>query len=606
MKHRKVGGVPTSPSSEGLNYETIPEELKKIFLDLASNYKTIEINESGIFFNSKQFEKVENLIYSNYNEKEVKFLKFIFTILKQRKWLGYHALYNHFIYYLPEEEVTQCIISDGEKITKKKGKLSGTSGDLVDSSTKKESRTVADEELERVKNIPLVDLENAIKEPIDALEVFISPETIYHATSLTCDFSIKAELNELYDKIIDYFDPTWNKQGWAWLTLYTDKKYKIKAHFNIRMHENGRFIIPTKRGMNLKEFFMEMNKVFRFLSIKEFEVLISSFALTEGNKKHPFLHLANNIEPDKVVEAKLNKAKVRLKFIDHLGTRDLIIIIDKSTGSYEIEIEGRLPESLNLNSFLSAPGIATGTLRGMHDTLQENRDNTYSLKEGQTTIYNEVQNNGSILLLLDKKLEANQQKALNEIDKHDTKTDKFFTLIGHSFKNGLKTISLINENAGLLGKSIGNLFEFVDEGFNDVKEHTNDQIEPIIEGLTDNSNKLTKLQENINTQFKSLKSDLENLIKEEFKSFRKSYINNLYLLLRCIKNVPKLTVNDIQKRLDISRSTLYNYLNKLEKHDIIKKEMVRKSKKGRLAKAYTISNKTKNIINKIIKKGDKL
>jgi len=597
--HRTDGRADHSPSSEreSLNFDIIPERLKKFLLDLEGNYKILEKNPSGIFLKIEQLEKFENLIYSNYNEKEVKFLKFIFTILKQRKWLPYRALCNHLNYFFPEE-IQDSSISSAEKKTKKNDKLSGTSGDLLDSPTEMGSRKVEDDDLERVKNIPLRELENAIKEPIDALEVFISPETIFHATSLTCDFSIKDELNELYDKIIDHFAPEWNKQGWAWLTLYTDKKYKIKAHFTIRMHENGRFIIPTKRGMNLKEFFMEMNKVFSFLSVKEFELLISSFSLTEGNKEHPFLHLANKIDPDEVVEEKLNKAKVRLKFIDHLGTRDVVVKIDKSTGSYEVEIEGRLPESLNLNSFLSVPSIATGTLRGMHDILLENRDNGYSLKEGQTTIYKEVQNNGSTLLLLDKKLDTQQEEST-----------KFFTLVGNSFKMGLETISLLNKNTGLVGKSIGHLYNFVDEGFNDLKEDTFNQITPIIESLSDNSNKLVKthkkideLQENITTQFKSLKSDLKELIKEEFKSFRKSYVNNLYLVLKCIREIPNITVSEMQKSLNISRSTLYNYLNKLEKQDIIKTEKIRKSKKGRSAKAYTISDKTKNLINKIIKK----
>ncbi len=603
-------------------FEVFPENLKKILIDLETNYKVIKRDPSGIALNLKIFETIESNIYSNYNETEIEFLKLIFSTLLKLKfhWLNYPGILNHYRYFFHSKD-SDTFISTGEdlshedKIKDKKG-LSLLEGPNLGSPSVKRS------EFDNLSDIPFENIPELIQKRKDDFGIWISKKALRHFETLSYRFGVN---DDLFNKIETYFSTQFNleygKRSWA-TPITNDKRDELGLCFGVQFTKKGYLRINlSKKKKDWESFIQQFFTLFKkFLSDEEIIELLEQLVLERFKKPAIYVHEARNIGPKEVVDEKFKGVKVRVNEIHWFGDKRWIARIDYSDPSHpHIEGEGPQPQVGNfLNLFDGTPEFVSN--------LTEVRELAYRNYALMGENHKGIGNLSQLLLENDKKISAAEknfagqhQDILGELTKLDVLQDirsinlenrigNLGNNLNHSFKQGVGVLHKMNQNVGLINNSLGHLYDFVDSGFKEIEENMIDQLDPVIDSLSINSQKhdethqkLDTLQKNIEDQFKSLKSDLEEHIKNELTTFRKGFVNNLYLVLKAIHNLPGITTKEIitqlQKKLKVTESTIYRYLRELKFHDLITK-VENCIGPGRPSRSYFISKKTREFLAK--------
>ncbi|MFX1236332.1 MAG: winged helix-turn-helix transcriptional regulator [Promethearchaeota archaeon] len=550
-------------------------------------------------------------------------------------FLVWGAVLNHYKKYFPTEFVEDPPVSPGEKKPKKKDNLSGHSGRSPHPSPSKGRTRVKDEDRGIVESSPLVDLDKIVKEPLDELGVSIDPDPMFHAIRLKYLFGANEKdyqvqktpgriqnENELYDKIIENLNPNWDKRRWAWPEL-KDPHTGFPVHFSIKMHENGRFIIPLKRDMNIKEFIYELSLVFsRFLSKEELEEFFTCLLFQQKNGHYfrredgTYIHLAHKIGPEDVVDEKLNKASVKIRFIDYGRNPRVKVYVDKSKGP-EIEGEFDNPEGKDLFDSITRGAIVAGNISGIHEQLNDvDSDLNY--------LMNMSSNSGQTLQLLQQKINTNHQDAisfLSEIEAHRYNSEitqdihhaditKRLEIIKKQFPELKEMVSQFYSNQSSenkilresLIKLIVSLLNFDTDHKNDLENQSSFLESKIEQVFLDTSSEIhnaknetikeiygarDEIVQTLNDRFDSM----SDIINKEFKSVRFRIKNALYLILRKLNNCPGMTVKSISQDLKVSQKTVYSYLKKLQDKDYITSVKTSSSGRGRPPKLFKLNRK---------------
>ncbi|MFX1481203.1 MAG: MarR family transcriptional regulator [Promethearchaeota archaeon] len=572
-----------------MKFQDLPSEIQKLFLDLEKD-SIIEIKEdTGFRINDRDV--FLNGI-TNFKSKEGSTKNLLKIIM------GYFQTHstNYFFFKENIEDISRTFISSA----KKEGnnvKKSGDSGDEPLIVPQKGSRGREREGYEIVKKIPLDDIGKRVIEPIKELGVGIDPNTIIHFGTLTYRFKPKGRDKELYEKIIDNLGPSWDKRGWAWPVIYLDSKYEIKPFFSIRMHEHGRLIVSLKRGSSIKRFFHEFYRVMNFLSPEEFVELLNLFYLESDaseNDAKPYFHLANAVTDEnegETVADKLDGAKFTLRFIDHLGFLELDVEADESCGYYEIEIKGRAPESLNLNSIFATPNAVTGTFRDIASKAQETIKNIYDLKQGQTVLYNDVSEVCQTLELVKEEVVADISEIKAKQFGHEIQHDLALLDIKSLFNTVLKGIR--DHSTDLEGAII-----LLDKGIHHIKESVQEYLGDFELDIASSIQTLTKKHElthqkieTLDTKLSTKLDKLDAYLQKEFKSLS----SKIETVLDQIDLLPGITISELEKNTNIPRTSLLYYLNKLQKKGLIQSQIIRSGQRGRPPKQFTFTEKLKKL-----------
>ena len=458
--------------------------------------------------------------------------------------------------------------------------------------------------------------------------ISVDPNTIIHFSTLTYDFNPSHDENEnwdLYQKLIDNLNPEWQKNRWAFP--------KINKRITLKMSQKGRLTIPLKRGFPIKHLLQELYKGLNFLSPEEYLRLITLFYLrdTERNDANPYFHLANAVTDDnkgETVKEKLDKANIILRFVNHLGIREVEVEVDQSMGYYEIEEKGRSPQSVNLNKIFATPQILTGSIADIDDKVTESRRNTYDLKQGQTILHNGLVKQGDTTQLLQLDLDKYHEDEIAYISEVDARLFNFrlsseinevdvrnqFLSVKQHLK---KILSGIDNHDKFMREDLRNSIVLIDKEFQELKPYIGEKLfdntEDIINGISsfitdhkkDNNegfkkieSRLDKLNLDLQEGFKDLKKNLKSIIENEFQDFGKRFKNNLEVVIRQLHHLPSITAKELSKKMNKSRSMVYNYLKELQDRNLVNGNYSKSNKKGRPSKIYTISKKTRNLIKK--------
>jgi len=480
---------------------------------------------------------------------------------------------------------------------------------------------VEDADIARIKKIPLVDIPRIVNEPIEQLEIIIDPHTIIHATRLTYLFGQNPKEKKdqdqidsewvLFEKIVENLNIEFDKRGWMnGYTPIIDSRYNEKACFTLRMHKNGRFEIPIKRGQNLKTLFSDLWKAFSFLSKNEFEYFINLLRLFDKNTKQ-YVHLANRISPDDIAKEKLDKAKLSLKRIDHFGSWKVDAEVDASDG-LEIELKGPFPQTWNANQVLAVPHVVAGTLENMDDKINDIKHYSFNQLNGQVLLQQQIQGNHGILRrdskifhkdmrsqlgVINRKFSRLQDKISEIKTNHEVLRNENFYYHDEQSKKTIDILSHLGAYNGFLSKSI------------DLNYRGQRRIEKQLESnqldTFSEFNNVSEKIENLGIKIDEKITGLEDLIKNELNNFRNDVQNNLTLVLMNISRLQGLSTRQIINHLELvlnrSKRTIYNYLNKLHASGYLDKNKIKKHRPGRPSFNFTISNKFKILKEKLTK-----
>ncbi|MHA1252440.1 MAG: hypothetical protein ACTSRP_20820 [Candidatus Helarchaeota archaeon] len=624
-KPEEEGGS-KSPSPNKLFFKDLPERLKKILIDLEHNYKAIKQEHNGIILNIKILEKFERSIFNNYDDLEAQFLTHLFNIIKNLRkkagyYLPYRAILNHYYSFFPEEVRSDSNISTGKKNQAKEKKTRGIRGGPPPHSSSKWSSGADSDNYISIRNIPLYRVADEIQGEIYKKNIYISKHSEEHFSTLTAQFDLARNKQDIkiYQKIERHFGIEYNKFGWA-TPIGKEEQAKLGICFTVQMHQKGRFTIFIKKNFKDVETFLEhYYRVFDFLDYEEHGRILDLFYLQKTNKKaFDLVHLTNKIGPKKVIDKDFKGSHIQVRYFTlKSGKKVIDVKIDYSDPHEpELEIMGPEAESKNLRDILVKPSETLPTINNIGYWSFEARKNTKGILLNQEIIQDTLNQNGNALLLVQKKLDGQYNDIMGEFTKQEILQDIHFlkleNFLQDSFKKGIGILDGINNNVGSLGSSIRTLYDFVDQGLGDVKSCFINQIDPIIEGLSFNSQKIDEtskrienLNQNLDKHFRDLKSDLKEFIKNELSCFRKKLVNNLYLVLKAIHDSPNITsrelIKELRKELGVSKSTLYNYLRELREKGFIDYLEINNNRRGRSIRAYFIARKIKDFLKNLKK-----
>jgi len=593
------------------NFEELPTHLQKILVDLAENYEVIEIKETSIHKKKKRFKRLLSTILKNYSHsrKEKNFVQDLyFTKNKKISFIFWRYTQDFAV-----EEKESPVSTPTQKNQKKISHSKGEKGHSHRSSSSNKRRSFREGDFAIIEESPLSEVVDKVKKPQREMGITIHPEKNIHGLRLMYLFGGVESAGEpksqdqlqresaIYDKMVDYFKQYYeNKDGNHWFEkrgamwpkpLYIDETKGIEAHFTIQMHKGGRFIIPIKRDMNFKQFINEFVIVFsKFLSPDEVE-LVLKWLFEQGGKENKYIHEAHAIDPDEIVEKRLNGAIVHVKIFGPEENSYHKVYVDKSK-EFEFEGEGDAVKVQDTMDIITTPEYIGGSIASMNSKLASlDRHNTHALvvqqelKEDQHFYFHE----------LDTKLNQQYQVIKTIPDLHEENL-----VIS---KNILGNLDRFNQNQQIIGNSLG-----------DVVKLTNNQTDLFDQQITQvEDNILKNTKQDTDLILASLSSMKEEL-KEEFDNLRKAVIDqidsshtefkhNLYLVLRAIKQIPGLTSKELidllKKELNVSQTTIYKYFNRLQKEGFIESEKYHDHRKGRPSRIFSISHKIKNLIKKI-------
>lgn len=596
------------PNREAFFFQNLPERLRKIIIDLENNYKVWKREFSGIKLIPEILEKSKGIIFSNYQEKETKFLSFIFKILNDRTshWIPFKDVENQYFYHFKEEKGIS-------NISKKESKNRGIRGDPSPLSPKNVIKEEKKENYISIRDMPLYKVSEEIKGEIYKKGIYISKHCLEHFKTLSAKFDLVKNIEDIniYNKFEEHLKPDYNRFGWAW-AIDKGKQAKLGICFNIQMHNKGTFIIFIKKNFKDVETFLEhYYRIFDFLDYEELGRLLDLFYISKENRKvFDYIHLANKIGPKQTIDKEWKGAHIKVEyFILKSGKKVLNVKIDYSDPHEpELEIEGPEAEGRNLRDILVNPSGTLPTISNIGDWARDNRNNLKDIQTQQTIITESLNDNGQILQLVQQDIFNNHQENLDQLTSLYEKLEyikeeipELKNALVNIYSDGSKERIVIRDS---LVKLIVHLLN-LDTNIQGNIERTKGLIQQtFLDTSSEIHNAKDEIVNHINSQLDSFKTELTNIINQEFTTIRKGFSHNLYLVLRAIHNLPDLTsqeiFNEIQEELSISRTTLYNYLQKLQDKGLINKRKMQLHKKGRPSHIFRISDK---IINKFKKRG---
>jgi predicted nucleic acid-binding Zn-ribbon protein len=449
----------------------------------------------------------------------------------------------------------------------------------------------------------------------------------------------------LFKKLVTGFGLTFkNKNGWE--TPVRNDPDKKQYTFTMSIHKNGHVRLWIGQYMSEELFFKDLIEVMKpcKLTPEEFQEFVNSYK--DSNSRQMFyLETANLIGPREIIEKEFNKACLIYQNVYYKGLYHPVLVkIDKSKGPFEIEFIGPEEPTRRLQDVTVRPFEVVQSLGELEYRLDSNIElSMYSLeqnRENKLELINIQNSLGSVTQLIEK---SSISKETETEDKPvGTNIEKQLTDINEAIKDFAKTKEDVNGDSEKIVSNLKELAESVKElaeSAKEVPEKIQKTIEELAEMQKNFENRMTTSETTIKEEFhnnteevilqfgdieKKIKTEIENATKdinknntdlkteitqvsadlrnidkkiddtfnkamdELKKEFRTSLYNNLYLITRQLQLVPEQTAREIEKLLNVSKKSLYHYLNILQTKKIITSKTKKSKKPGRPIKIFSI------------------
>ncbi len=131
-----------------------------------------------------------------------------------------------------------------------------------------------------------------------------------------------------------------------------------------------------------------------------------------------------------------------------------------------------------------------------------------------------------------------------------------------------------------------------------LRDYANNRIMELLKDLFRKQERHISFFKNAKEEFKLIKSELNEIDEKlqviENKKNLKSIIeseekSNLKLIIKRLQQLPSITAKELTKELNMSRSTIYNYLNELQTQNLIEFDFLKTKTRGRPVKKYKLS-----------------
>lgn len=597
----------------------------------------------GIYLEKDILNQFRNDIYSNYNEQETNFLTFIFTILEKNEFgfISYIGLFNNFYHYLPEEIKLESEIKSSEKEEdhqKQKQELSSISDGTKKDSLRDENLVgfsgesvphpivIGEQEegeviVDDIRVIPINEVAERISEPIERFGIWISKIDLDHVITWNGKYDLTDERYlELFGKIEENLNVEYGKNTWAY-PIQKNDGYLISVALQKKRHSAERYVgtirVNIPRHFDPEIIFQEAYfRIFHFLDAEEHKLVLDELLDEETKDGLFYVELANAVAPEPIVRENFRKAKLECEMYNGAGGKTWVrVVIDYSLGKGkpEIEIKGQKVPSENLRDCIKNPVVYANSIVHMKNVLR--KDNRIHLGM--------LQENGQVLVQVNEKMDAQKEQLESYSEKMEGYHDKvnvidikqdiiqvenrnnFLSLKQHFRKvlQGIKNHSDdLGESVKYLDRDIQELKPYIDDvSYENAKEILNGVESFIQTHKRENAQSFRNISEKIETLdfeikkgFDTMKHFLEDIIKKEFSDFNTQLQNNLYLIVRKLHELPKITVNELLKEVDIPRSSLYNYLSKLRESNLVEMDKQNDGTPGRPKGVYFLGRKIKN------------
>jgi len=480
--------------------------------------------------------------------------------------------------------------------------------------------------------MPLSRVVDEIQGEIYKKGIYISKHCEEHFKTLNAKFDLDRNDQDktIYRKIEEHFNVEYDKYLKT-TPISKEKQAELGICFTVQMTQKGTLIIWIKKRFKDVETFIEhYYRVFDFLEYEEHGRLLDLFYIqAESRKAFDYIHLTNKIGPKPTIDKYWKGAHVKVQYCTlKTGKKVINAKIDYSDPHEpELEIEGPEAESKNLRDILIKPAETLPTINNIGKWSLDARNNTKDLKFQNEKLFDQVGSNGQVLQLMQKNAENYHLESLStisEIDARifniDIKTDiqhldlkgkleylkKQFpqlkealleTYSNQSLEHSRIRESLVNLIVQILNLDTnlqGNLTQ-IDNSIQQVFLDTSATIHDAKDEIIKTVNKT------INERFDSL----EDYLQEEFESVKFRVKNSLYLILRKIDKLPGLTMDDLQEKMRLPRTTLLYHLNKLKDKGLLETENIKTGRRGRPPKLYKFTKKMKEILSELEKRGKK-
>jgi len=267
------------------------------------------------------------------------------------------------------------------------------------------------------------------------------------------------------------------------------------------------------------------------------------------------------------------------------------------------------------------------TINNIGEWSREARNNTMDLKFQNEKIFDQVENSGQLLQLMQKNVDNYHLESLSTMSELDA---RIFNLdiksdIQHLDLQGklqflkrqfpqlrevfLETYSNQSLEHSKIRESLVNLIVQIlnlDTNFQDNLTQIDNSIQQV---FLDTSATIHDAKEEIiqtvNKTINERFDSLEDYLQDEFESVKFRVKNSLYLILRKIDKLPGLTIDDLQEKMDLPRTTLLYHLNKLKEKGLLETENIKTGRRGRPPKLYKFTKKMKDILSELEKRGKK-
>jgi len=597
------------------SFADLPEDLQKKLQELEQE-KIIRIAEEGIYLaqeiidNPKLLDTARNLIEKKYDETWRGLLQHYLWGLKINTkffFLAFNSILNNYNYRFQSKENREGSTSSGTKQNPHDKKNSGLSGGSHPPPSDLGDREGESAVYKRLSDYPTQMLPGLFDQRKADFGIWISQIALRHFKSLYCELDPSGTI---FKKLEKQFKPKYSSNTWS-TPIDKNKKAELGICFSLQFNSNGFIRIHGPGKGDLEQFLRDYFYIFKpIFTDEELVVFTEQFFLESYDKPAFYIHDARSTGPKKVVDEQFKGALAKIHEIHWYGQVDYKVYIDYSNPcTPHIEAEGPISQVGHFMKLIDGAPEFVANLSEVREVGYRTREdvNYYGAQTGAT------------LELLKREISNNLNDILGELAKQEVLGEIQYTDIKELFKKAIKSILDTSQNVGMVNNSLELIMNFLDSGFQEVKEeYRNNSLEvellPALSSISvsqteiknkidDTATKVLEKIESVGTKVEELNSEFKNLIRDSFKTHRKETRNNLELVLYAINKLPDMTasetVNKLQENTNLSRSTLYRYLKRLRDKNLVEAVPLKLTPgPGRPSRLYRLSHKVKNYIKK--------
>jgi DNA-binding MarR family transcriptional regulator len=471
--------------------------------------------------------------------------------------------------------------------------------------------------------------------------VWISHRSKDHFTSVFGHFDpaqVGSIDSEIWRKVVDEFGVEYASNKWA-TPIDKEKQQELACCFTMQMTQKGYMKFHLKKGIGPQLFFEHFMGVFDFLSYEEKARILRELYLDNIKERVvEKVHLANTMGPKPTVDEDFKGAKLDISYATLMnGKTNIEVTIDYSDPeSPEMEFKGEWGPTNRLRDVVVEGAKLLPTWDNISEWSRETRNTVIKnrsllernnravkntgrlLHQGHKDMNHQLRTQSNQLITVlenQRQLQDKQECYFDGIEAHLTQQDDVLQMLPQLQKND----QIINKNlvTGLnamssslkgISQEIVNQDQIIDQTVgqakDDIIEAQREDTDLLMNEVQNQNQKLDTIQDKI-SQMSDRIDVLRDVFETQFEKARRQYKDNLLRVLDLVAKMPGRTAKEVIKKLkddlDVSHTTMYKYFRKLQEKGLIDAHEVKNGTRGRPPKAYSITDKLKNLIKKITK-----